>query len=134
MVRDTFTRADAPCRPRAHNATLAVPLIAMETHGSSCFYQSLAVNPGPFGATPQPPAAGVGLLHSAKAHVKYVSIPKITSRAGSLGASWPSPGAVKMALTRQGGVKSVCVSDEMAMNTSILFAGAWRLPGHTHTA
>lgn len=35
----------------------------------------------------------------------------------------PSPGVVKMALERAGGVKSLCVSDEMAMETAVAFAG-----------
>lgn len=95
----------------------------METHGSDCFYQSLALNPGPFGAPPHPPPEGVEVLHDSKHDVNYAQIPKIASRASSLGASWPSPGAVKMALDRKGGVKSVCISDEMAMEAAYLFAG-----------
>ena len=106
----------------------AVPLIAMETHGSNCFYQSIAANPGPFGPTPKTPSEGVKLLHDSKSNVNYVRLPKLTSRASSLGASWPSPGAVKLALDRKGGTECVCVSDEMAMQTGLKFAGTCSTP------
>ncbi|THG94509.1 hypothetical protein EW026_g6976 [Hermanssonia centrifuga] len=99
-----------------------VSFVAMETRGSNCFYQSLALNPGPFVSSPQPAHAGVEVLHDETYDVTYAKLPKLTSRASSLGASWPSPGAVKMALGREGGVKSVCVSDEMAMQTALSFA------------
>ena len=95
----------------------------METHGSNCFYQSLSLNQGPFPSSPQAPLEGVDVLHDDTYDVNYAILPKLTSKAGSLGASWPSPGVVKMALARKGGVKSVCVSDEMAMHTAVLFAG-----------
>ncbi|KAJ3522750.1 hypothetical protein NM688_g8829 [Phlebia brevispora] len=99
-----------------------VPLIAMETHGSNCFYQALSVNPGPFGPSAQLPPREIELLHDTQYDVNYVKLPKLTSRASSLGASWASPGAVKMALDRVGGVKSVCISDEMGMKASFAFA------------
>ena len=102
----------------------------METTGSNCFYQSLSVNSGPFGAPLRLPAEGVELLRDVKHDVNFVKLPKLTSRASSLGASWPSPGAVKLALDRQGGVKSVCVPDEMAMQTSFSFAGTPKKHGH----
>ena len=95
----------------------------METHGSNCFYQALALNPGPFGSTPQSPPEGTEVLHDTEYDVNYARLAKLTSRASSLGASWASPGAVKAALARKGGVKSVCISDEMAMQASFEFAG-----------
>ena len=102
---------------------MIVPLIAMETHGSNCFYQSLSLNKGPFPSSPQAPQEGVELVHDSTYDVNFARLPKLTSKASSLGASWPSPGVVKMALERKGGVKSVCISDEMAMQTAVLFAG-----------
>lgn len=95
----------------------------METHGSNCFYQSISLNAGPFASSPLPPAEGVEVLHDEQAGVNVAKLPKLTSRAASLGASWPSPGVVKLALERKGGIKSVCVSDEFAMQTSLQFAG-----------
>ena len=64
-------------------------------------------------------------MYDTTADVTYAKLAKLTSRASSLGASWPSPRAVKTALVRRGGVKSVCVSDEMAMQTGFYFAGKW---------
>lgn len=95
----------------------------METLGSNCFYQSLSLNAGPFPSSPLAPKEGVEVVHDETYDVNFAKLPKLNSRASSLGASWPSPGVVKMALSRKGGVKSVCVSDEMAMQTSVLFAG-----------
>lgn len=49
---------------------------------------------------------------------------RFSSRAsGSLGASSPSPGVVKMALERKGGVKCVTIPDELAMQAAMDFAG-----------
>ncbi|KAI0818835.1 tryptophan synthase beta subunit-like PLP-dependent enzyme [Irpex lacteus] len=104
-----------------------VPIVGMETHGSNCFYQSISLNKGPFASSPLPPAEGVEVLHDEQAGVNVAKLPKLTSRAASLGASWPSPGVVKLALERKGGIKSVCVSDEFAMQTSLQFADDHKL-------
>lgn len=120
MVRPYSLAATTP-----HSYALPVPFIAMETTGSNCFYQSLSVNAGPFPSSPLTKLGeGVEILHDATHDVNFARLPKLNSHAGSLGASWPSPGVVKMALERKGGVKSVCVSDEMAMQTAVAFAGA----------
>lgn len=95
----------------------------METQGSNCFYESLSLNPGPFPSSPLPPKEGIEVIHDTKCDVAIARLPTITSKASSLGASWPSPGVVKMALERAGPIKSVCVSDEMAMQTLQRFAG-----------
>ena len=100
-----------------------MPIVGMETHGSNCFYQSISLNAGPFPSSPLPPAEGVEIIHDAKSGYNVAKLPKLTSRASSLGASWPSPGVVKLALERKGGIKCACVSDEMAMQTTIKFAG-----------
>ena len=47
----------------------------------------------------------------------------LTSRAASLGATWPAPGVVRMALDHAGGVKCVCIPDELAMFAARGFAG-----------
>ncbi|CCM02876.1 uncharacterized protein FIBRA_04990 [Fibroporia radiculosa] len=91
-----------------------VPLITLETHGSNCFHQSLALN------STMPPATDMipneaEIKHIASHGVKVAHLPVLTSRASSLGASSPAPGVVRMALDREGGIRSVCVSDEFAM-------------------
>lgn len=112
------------------NTTVSsVPVIGIETHGSNCFYQSLSLNAGSFPGSPFPPQNGVEVVTDPVHDVKIARLPKLTSRAGSLGASWPSPGVVKMALQRKGGLKSVCVSDEMAMQTGLQFAGSYCCTG-----
>jgi L-serine/L-threonine ammonia-lyase len=57
-------------------------------------------------------------------NVYLARVNKPSSRATSLGASSPSAGVVKMALEREGGIKCVCVPDELAMQTANSFAGA----------
>ncbi|KZT67299.1 hypothetical protein DAEQUDRAFT_758284 [Daedalea quercina L-15889] len=44
------------------------------------------------------------------------------SRATSHGASSLIAGSVRMAFNRKGGIKSVCVDDEMAMQAGLLFS------------
>ena len=101
---------------------MVVPVIGLETTGSNCFYQSLALNPGAF-PTAANLAGGVRAEHDTKYDVKIAHLPSLTSRATSLGASSPAAGTVRMALDRKGGVKSVCVEDELAMKAGLLFAG-----------
>ncbi|KAI0670919.1 tryptophan synthase beta subunit-like PLP-dependent enzyme [Trametes maxima] len=90
-----------------------VPLVTAETHGSNCFYQTLSLNEGPF-AGDAPRRSGTP---STVAHLTH-----LTSRASSLGASSPSPTVVRKALDRKGGVRSVCVTDEMTMQAAVHFA------------
>ena len=101
---------------------MSVPIIGLETTGSNCFYQSLALNPGAFPTTSDP-ADGVRVEHNTKYGVRIAHLPGLTSRATSLGASSSAAGTVRMALERKGGVKSVCVDDESAMQAALLFAG-----------
>ena len=102
-----------------------VPLVAVETHGSNCLYQSLSLNEGPFvgDVESRPPPEGTAAQYCSEHEVTIAHISKLTSRATSLGASSPSGAIVKMALQKTGGVKSVCVPDEMAMQATALFAG-----------
>ncbi|KAH9934924.1 tryptophan synthase beta subunit-like PLP-dependent enzyme [Fomitopsis serialis] len=103
-----------------------VPVVALETTGSSCFYQSLALNPGAFSTTTEP-AKGVRPVHCDKYDVTVAHLPTLTSRATSLGASSPASGSVRMALDRKGGIKSVCVDDELAMQAGLLFANEHKI-------
>ena len=100
----------------------SVPIIGLETTGSNCFYQSLALNPGAF-PTHREPNDGVRAERNTKYDVTVANLPALTSRATSLGASSPAAGTVRMALDRKGDVKSVCVDDELAMQAALLFAG-----------
>lgn len=102
-----------------------VPLITMETSGSNCFYQSLALNKGPFKGGPLSPPSNVEVVHDPLTGVIVARLLKISSLASSLGASIPSPAVVKMALERTGGVKSVHATDVMAMQSCLSFAGTW---------
>ncbi len=99
--------------------------MAVETHGSNCFYQSLSLNEGPFTRKVESRKVpeGTSAEYNKEHNVTVAHIAKLTSRATSLGATSPSAGAVEMALKRSGGVKSVCVSDELAMQACLSFTG-----------
>ncbi len=96
----------------------------METHGSNCFYQSLALNDGPFSGDGHPPE-GTSVEFCKEHNVTIAHLAKLTSRATSLGASSPSAGVVRLALERSGGIKSVCIPDELAMQACLHFAGQY---------
>lgn len=98
-----------------------VPVVALETHGANCLYQSLAANPGPFSGN-SGLSEDVRIEHNSTYNVNVAHLPAITSRASSLGASSPAAGVVRMALERKGSIKSVCIPDELAMQTGIGFA------------
>ena len=108
----------------------AVPLVTVETHGSNCFYQSLSLNEGPFAGSvsSRPVPEGTTVEHCEENKVKLAHLAKLSSRATSLGASSPSGAIVRKALDRSGGVKSICISDELAMQTTLLFAGEYHRP------
>ncbi|ETW85554.1 hypothetical protein HETIRDRAFT_438326 [Heterobasidion irregulare TC 32-1] len=95
-----------------------VPIITLETHGSSCFYQSVMANRFSSHTLPN----GTSVRYDEKNDVKLVHIHNLTSKASSLGASEPSGGVVKMALERKGRVKCVTIPDELSMKTGRLFA------------
>jgi len=99
-----------------------VPVIAVETHGSNCFYQSIALNQGPFPGSPLGPPEGVTAIQDEAYGVQIALLSNLTSRATSLGASSPSAGVVNMGLKRGGSVKCVCIPDELTMQTAIQFA------------
>ncbi len=104
-----------------------VPLVAVETHGSNCFYQSLSLNEGPFpgSVSSRAPPEGTATEHCEEHNVTLAHLSKLNSRASSLGASSPSGAIVRNALDRSGGVKSICISDELAMHSTLSFAGEY---------
>ncbi|OSD02844.1 tryptophan synthase beta subunit-like PLP-dependent enzyme [Trametes coccinea BRFM310] len=101
-----------------------VPLVAVETHGSNCFYQSVSLNDGPFGGNVSSRQAPEGTRPERcnEHNVTVAHLANLTSKATSLGASSPSAAAVKKALLRKGGIRSVCIPDEMAMQAVLNFA------------
>lgn len=105
---------------------MLVPFIALETTGSNCFYEALAANTGAF-STSGLASANVRVEHDATHDVNIAHLATLKSKATSLGASSAAPGVVRMALDRKGGIKSVCVPDEFAMQAAIQFAGAYLL-------
>ncbi|CDO70689.1 hypothetical protein BN946_scf184798.g4 [Trametes cinnabarina] len=101
-----------------------VPLVTVETHGSNCFYQSLSLNDGPFAGEVSSRSVPEGTRpeRCEEYKVTIAHLATLRSKATSLGASSPSAAAVRKALERKGGVRSVCISDEMAMQAALNFA------------
>ncbi|KAI8998849.1 tryptophan synthase beta subunit-like PLP-dependent enzyme [Trametes punicea] len=101
-----------------------VPLVTVETHGSNCFYQSLSLNDGPFagGAASKPVPEGIRPERCDEHNVTVAHLATLKSKATSLGASSPAAAIVRKALDREGGIKSVCIPDELAMQAAINFA------------
>ncbi|OAX38039.1 tryptophan synthase beta subunit-like PLP-dependent enzyme [Rhizopogon vinicolor AM-OR11-026] len=106
-----------------------VPIVALETTGSNCFYNAIAINTQHF-TSKVPSIPSIEAEDSSPYTIEIVdkdnvAIPymkELKSRAASLGASSPASGVVRMALDRAGGVRCVCIPDEMAMYTARLFA------------
>lgn len=105
-----------------------VPVVALETTGSNCFYNAIAINTRNFTSkVPVVPSAEVGDSSPYTVEIvdeHNIAIPHmkaLNSRAASLGASSPAPGVVRMAVDRAGGIKCACIPDEMAMHTARLF-------------
>jgi L-serine/L-threonine ammonia-lyase len=67
---------------------------------------------------------GVELVHDVENNFDMAHFNRFSSRAsGSLGASQPSAGVLKMALERLGGVRSYSVPDELSMEGLVKFVG-----------
>lgn len=106
-------------------ATL-VPLVALETIGSDCFYWSMSLNGGRFNSEKKVLPPGANLVYNEENKVHLAHFTGFSSKAsGSLGASEPAPKVVNMALERKGGVKTVSVPDELSMQTLAFFASAY---------
>ncbi|KAF5376551.1 hypothetical protein D9757_008299 [Collybiopsis confluens] len=100
-----------------------VPLVALETIGSNCFHHSVLINSSGSStfATELPPY--VDRVHDSESNLYLAHFKGFSSKAsGSLGASQPATGAVKMALARKGGIQCVSVPDELSMQSAVAFA------------
>jgi len=95
-----------------------VPIVALETHGSNCFFEAMVANKRPDAAVPD----NIMRRTDEKHNVKIARLHKLTSKATSLGASEASAAVVRMALDRSGGVQSATVPDEMSMQVVKSFA------------
>ncbi|KAI6038983.1 tryptophan synthase beta subunit-like PLP-dependent enzyme [Pisolithus marmoratus] len=104
-----------------------VPVIALETHGSNCFYQANALNTQGFTSKSCtfPPEIPNDQSYTVEINSEHtVAIPHLRalhSRAVSLGATYAAPEVVRMALDHPAGVKCVCIADELAMYSAQLF-------------
>lgn len=100
-----------------------VPIVALETMGSDCFYHSMSLNKGRFNAEEKKLPPTVDLVHDKVNDVYLAHFNKFNSKAsGSLGASEPAATVVRMALDWPGGVYCVSVPDAISMETLALFA------------
>ncbi|KAF9466416.1 tryptophan synthase beta subunit-like PLP-dependent enzyme [Collybia nuda] len=100
-----------------------VPIIALETIGSDCFYHSMSLNDQRFNTVSQILPTGVEIIEDKVTGLNLAHFSRFTSKAsGSLGASQPAAQVVKMALERKGGVKCVTVPDELSMQVLGSFA------------
>ena len=100
-----------------------VPIVALETMGSDCFYHSMSLNKGRFNAEEKKLPPTVDLVYDEANDVYLAHFNRFDSKAsGSLGASEPAPAVVRMALDWPGGVRCVSVPDAISMETLALFA------------
>ncbi|KAF8633703.1 hypothetical protein AX17_004361 [Amanita inopinata Kibby_2008] len=100
-----------------------VPLVALETISCDCFYHSMSMNHGGFNSSDRVLPQGVDLVQDTEHGVFLAHFNSFSSRAsGSLGASEPAAGVVKMALDRKGGTKCMSIPDELSMQACIRFA------------
>ncbi|KAF8655861.1 hypothetical protein AX16_002944 [Volvariella volvacea WC 439] len=105
-----------------------VPLVALETIGSDCFYHSMSMNGGRFNHLEKKLPLGVGLVHDPDTNLYMSHFSQFTSKAsGSLGAPQPSPGVMTMAIERVGDVRCVSVPDELSMQAAVQFADDHKL-------
>jgi L-serine/L-threonine ammonia-lyase len=110
----------SPCSLATYVST--VPLAAMETHGSNCFYHSILANR--FDEEhPHSARDGATRFRDESNQLTLASIPAIKSRAASLGATSPAGGVVRLALDRSTPVVCVSVPDELSMQAALGFAG-----------
>lgn len=100
------------CRP--------VPIVAVETHGAAAFYHTMSLN-NPWGVSCSLPD-GSRKTFNDEHHIVIAEV-RITSKASSLAATSPSASVVKGGLQRAGSITCVRIPDEMAMHTTLMFAG-----------
>ncbi|GLB35306.1 putative pyridoxal-phosphate dependent enzyme [Lyophyllum shimeji] len=105
-----------------------VPIVALETIGSDCFFHAMSCNVGRYNHVNKTLPPDVDLVYVEEEGVAVTRFKKFTSKAsGSLGASQPAAKVVKMALEREGGVKCVSVPDELSMQALVSFADDHKL-------
>lgn len=78
---------------------------------------------------------GVELVHDVDHNVDMAHFKGFSSKAsGSLGASQPAAGVLRMALDRPGGVRSYSIPDELSMEGLVKFASECGLKGRNNWA
>jgi len=83
----------------------------------------MSLNDGRFNSKEKSLPTGIHPVYNEDHKVYLAHLESFSSKAsGSLGASEPSAAVVKMALERQGGVKTVSVPDELSMGSLVSFA------------
>jgi L-serine/L-threonine ammonia-lyase len=109
----------APKFNSVHKLIYQVPLVALETHGSNCFFEAMVANK----RQEHTASSNVDFYTNTANNVEIARLRQITSKATSLGASEASAAVVRMALDRAGGVTSVTIPDEMSMKVVQSFVG-----------
>lgn len=100
-----------------------VTICAIETMGSDCFYHSMSLNGERFNSVDKKLPAGVKLIYNRDHGLHLAHFTSFSSKAsGSLGASEPAAGVVKMALAWPGEVNTLVVPDELSMLALASFA------------
>jgi L-serine/L-threonine ammonia-lyase len=88
--------------------TVAVPIVALKTIGSDCFYISISLNNGRVDREKEVLPPGVNLVYDEKHSVHLAHFTSFSSKAsGSLGESEPAASVVRMALERMGSRQQV---------------------------
>ncbi|KAJ3935423.1 MAG: tryptophan synthase beta subunit-like PLP-dependent enzyme [Lentinula lateritia] len=100
-----------------------VPLVALETMGSNCFHHSILMNSSGSSKFATELPSYVTKVHDEASKLDLAQFDRFHSRAsGSLGASRPATGSVRMALEREGGIRCVTIPDELSMQSAVAFA------------
>ncbi|TFK55277.1 tryptophan synthase beta subunit-like PLP-dependent enzyme [Heliocybe sulcata] len=104
-----------------------VPIVGLETHGTSCFYQSMLRNSGR--PVPSYLRSREYMLSEEHSDLLLANVaPTLPlSKVSCLAASTPSAGALKLALERQGPVRPLSIPDEMSMDACCKFADDHKL-------
>ncbi|KAG6878102.1 hypothetical protein C0992_008590 [Termitomyces sp. T32_za158] len=112
--------AHSPSHPTHSQQPPPVPIVALETIGSDCFFHSISLNTH----TSHPLPPNVVPVHVPEHTLTLAHFTSFSSKAsGSLGASQPSARVVKSALSRPGKVICASVPDELSMHALAMFAG-----------
>jgi len=83
----------------------------------------MALNNGRFNSVKKILPTGVNLVYNEEHSVHLAHFTSFSSKAaGSLGASEPAAGVVKLSLERIGGVKTTSLPDELSMQALASFA------------